>query len=119
LIIGLLIGTLSQATGLASALLMIPSLYYFAALQPLQAIFVALSVVALAALPVSWAYAKRGHYDASFATPALIGGALGGAVGTWALFWLSAQNSVAPLYLFAVVSMFLCAREIARHADAI
>ncbi len=64
------------------------------------------------ALPV-WSYAKRGLIDPIYGNWAVIGGMFGGFLGGLLLARIP-ENGV--LYLFAVVAMFLCGRELARSA---
>jgi uncharacterized membrane protein YfcA len=112
-LVGLLVGILSQLTGIGSSLLMVPGLYYFAGSIPHEAILTTLFSVSLASFPISWGYAKRGFYDATYARPALLGGLLGGGLGGWLVVAFGKLHPTALLCIFAVVSMFLCAREIA------
>ncbi len=113
LLIGILVGIVSQLTGLVSNMMMIPGLYYFGGLKPQEAVVVALVTILIASLPIAWGYSKRGLYDGTYALPALLGGAIGSGVGGWLLVTFANHDPKLLLTLFALFSMFWCARELA------
>jgi uncharacterized protein len=110
-LIGLGVGAVTQATGLAGGTLLIPALTLLAGFRPNHAIALSSLVILLAsALPV-WSYSKKGLVDLTYGNPAAIGGFLGGLGGGLLLMRLPEK---AALILFAVTAMFFCAREVAR-----
>jgi uncharacterized membrane protein YfcA len=110
-LLGFVIGALTLVLGLPSGTLLIPTLYFLAGLKAKEVVMLSLLVVALAsALPV-WSYARRGLSDTLYGNWAVLGGLLGGFAGG---MLLASVPEKAVLYLFSVVAMFLCGRELAR-----
>lgn len=112
LLIGVLVGVASHITGLVSNMIMLPCLYYFGGLKPQEAITVTLCTIMIASLPIAWGYARRGLYDGTYAPPALVGGVIGSGIGGWLLVRLATHDPKILLGIFAVFSMFWCAREL-------
>lgn len=112
-LLGLGVGALTQIFGLPGGLLMVPTLFFLGGFTGWEAIALSLLVIALASILPSWSYARRGLVDTVFGSSAVLGGLIGGFAG--GLLLPSLTDGVA-LALFAVVGMFLCARELARTA---
>ena len=115
LALGGVVGMLTQAMGLASGILLFPALYYLGGFSAHYTVLLSLLVVALASLLPSWSYAQKGLVDTSFGNTALVGGLLGGLAGGWILTRVPEKGI---LYLFAVIAMFLCAKEMSRLSEA-
>lgn len=113
--LGILVGGLTQALGLASGILMVPGLYYLGGFGVREAIGLSLLVVALAGLLPAWSYGKRGLADRVYGDVAIIGGSLGGVVGGLLVGHLPEK---VLLIVFALVAMFLCSRELALLAGS-
>lgn len=111
--LALVCGALTQALALPGGMLIVAALYYFGGLAPGECVTLSLFVVALAALLPASGYAKRGLVDDTYGWPAALGGLLGGAVG--GLVRVHVADPVI-LLAYAVVAMFLLARELARMA---
>jgi len=113
LLIGLGTGALTQFLGLASGVLLVPVLYYLGGYTALQAAAQSLLVVTLASLLPAWTYTRRGLVDPVYGGVTVVGGLLGG-FGGGLLLARAPERLV--LTLFAVIAMFLSARELARLA---
>jgi uncharacterized membrane protein YfcA len=110
-LLGLAVGALTQALGLASGILMVPALIYFGGFTASQSIALSLLVITLASALPAWTYTRQGLADTTYGNAALLGGILGGFGGGLLLAHLPEK---VLLYLFAVIAMFLCGRELAR-----
>ena len=113
LLLGALVGGMTQVLGLSSGVLMVPALYFLGGYTAAQAATLSLLVVVLASLLPAWSYSRRGLVDATYSLPAALGGLFGGLLGGLTLAHLSAKFI---LGLFAVIVMFLSARELSRMA---
>lgn len=111
LLLGLVVGALTQTMGLTSGVLLVPALYYFAGFTANVSVALSLLVVALASILPAWSYAQRGLMDTTYSVPTILGGILGGFLGGLLLAHLPEKG---VLYLFAVIAMFLSGRELAR-----
>lgn len=109
--IGIVIGAMTQFMALASGILLVPALYYLASFSPPQAMLLSLLVVALASILPAFVHAGKGMVEGTYSPWAMAGGAVGGFIGALAL--AKAPDRLL-LYVFAVVAMLLCARELAR-----
>jgi uncharacterized membrane protein YfcA len=109
LFLGVVSGSLTQVLGLASGVILVPSLFYFAGLPMQQAVLVSITVIALAALLPAWSYNRRGLADMQYSGAGMIGGMLCGFVGGALLVGTSTRLL---LILFAIMAMFFSAREI-------
>jgi uncharacterized membrane protein YfcA len=121
-LLGLVTGALSQATGLAGGVLLVPALFFLTGvhengtmrgLTSNEAVALSLLVVFCACLLPSWSYGKRGLCDPTYLNWAVVGGLAGGAFGGWLLAHLL-ERSV--LLAFALLAMFFSGRELARLA---
>lgn len=112
-VLGLAVGALTQVLGLASGTLLVPTLYFLAGFSAKGAVALSLLVVALASALPAWSYTKRGLADLTYGNWAVLGGLVGGFGGG---LLLSVVPERVVLYLFAVVAMLLCGRELARTA---
>lgn len=110
-LIGLTAGALTQATGLAGGVLLIPALVFLAGFHVTHALALSSLVILLASVLPAWSYSRKGLVDLTYGNPAAIAGFLGGLTGGFFLMRLSNKGG---LMLFAVVAMFLCAREVSR-----
>lgn len=108
------LGVLTQALALASGILLVPALYYLGGFAAREAIVISLAVIALAAILPTASYARRKLIDETYGGIAALGGIVGGFAGGLMLARLP-ENLL--LYLFALVGMFLCARELARMSN--
>jgi uncharacterized membrane protein YfcA len=110
-LLGLGVGAVTQATGLAGGTLLVPVLTFLAGFRPNYAIALSSLVILLASALPAWSYNKKGLVDLAYGNPAAIGGFLGGLGGGLLLMRLPEKLA---LILFAVTAMFFCAREVAR-----
>jgi len=109
LLLGFVSGALTQVSGLASGIILVPLLYFAAGLTIQQSILVSLTVVGLAAMLPAWSYHRRGLGDLQYSAAGMIGGIAIGFVGGAILVSISTRLL---LLLFALMSMFFSAREI-------
>jgi hypothetical protein len=109
LLLGLISGALTQILGLASGVILVPSLYYFAGLSIQQSILVSLTVIGLAALLPAWSYSRRGLGDMKYGAAGMVGGIGFGFLGGVVLIGAPAKLL---LMLFGLMAMFFSAREI-------
>ncbi len=109
--IGLVVGILTQGTGLAGGVLMVPALYFLGGFSAFDAVTLSLLVIVLVSWLPAWSYDKKGLVDATYGNYAVAGGLLGGLLGGWLL--LSFQEKFLLIFLGAI-SMFLAARELYR-----
>lgn len=114
-VIGLLVGGAARVTGLVSGSLLVPTLHYFSGFSARESVALSLITVALASVLPAWSYARRGLTEPTYGNPAAIGGLLGGLSGG---FLLAHVPAAAVLCLFALVTMFLSARELSRTAGS-
>ncbi len=108
---GAVIGALSQLTGITTGVLLYPCLHYLFGLTAHDTVITALIVVVLAAILPTWSYGKQGLIDAQYGGTALVGGIIGGII-TFTIIPNISDKYL--LIIFSLLSMFLCAREIAR-----
>lgn len=113
LLLGIASGALSQVSGLASGIILVPGLYFVAGLSAHQSILVSLTVIGLAALLPAWSYSRRGAGDSQYGSAGMVGGIACGFVAG-AILTLMSERLL--LLLFALLAMFLSAREISRLA---
>ncbi|MCS6777228.1 MAG: sulfite exporter TauE/SafE family protein [Chloroherpetonaceae bacterium] len=112
-LIGLATGTLTQAMGLASGILMVPGVYFVSGLSVHHSVALSTYVILLALpLPV-YSYARQGLTASEYSNPAALGGVLGGLTGGYLLGSIPEKG---VLIVFALMAMFFCAREVARIA---
>jgi uncharacterized membrane protein YfcA len=114
---GVAVGILTQLMGLPSGILLVPTAYFFAGYAARQAVLLSLVTVALASILPAWSYGKRGLIDSRYVSVLAVGGVIGGALGGATLI-STAVSDHGVLYLFAVIGMFLCAREIYRLSNS-
>ncbi|HZT41821.1 MAG TPA: sulfite exporter TauE/SafE family protein [Chthonomonadaceae bacterium] len=112
-LIGLGAGVLTQILGLASGVLLVPALYYLGGYSAQQAVAQSLMVVTLASLLPAWTYARRGLVDPVYGNAIILGGVIGGFAGG---MLLAHTPEKIVLSLFALIAMFLSARELSRLA---
>ena len=111
LFLSILIGAVTKVLELPSGVLLIAALYYLTGMDIHTTVELALIVVALASLLPAISYGKSGIVDPTYAFPALLGGLFGGSVGGLLSVSLSEK---AVLFAFALIGMFLTARELAQ-----
>lgn len=109
LVLGIAAGALTQVLGLASGVIMVPSLFYLAGLTIQQSILVSLTVIGLAAILPAWSYMRRGLGDAQYGAAGMIGGIAIGFIGGILLAGIPGKLL---LMLFGLMAMFYSAREI-------
>lgn len=115
-----IVGAATQILSLPSGMLMVPVLYFFGGFTPSEAVSLSLFVVACASFPPSLGYIRNGIADGGYAVPMLAAAVLGGVLGG---LLLPVVRSVDPnseqiaykalVISSAVISMFLCARQLA------
>jgi uncharacterized membrane protein YfcA len=111
LILGTAVGILTQVTGLAGGVIMVPALYFLGGFNAFDSIALSLFVVALVSLLPAWSYSKQGIADTTYGNYAVIGGLIGGLLGGIALMRFQEKFL---LIFFGAVAMFLSARELYR-----
>jgi uncharacterized membrane protein YfcA len=111
--IGILAGALTQALALPGGMLLVAAVHFLSGFRPQEAVAFSLLVVLLASFLPAWSYARRGLADSTYGFPAAVGGVIGGLLGGLLLPRIPDKW---VMYFFAVVAMFLCARELARLA---
>ena len=98
---------------MSMAVFVVPSLVFFGELTPSQAVVTSLVVIAVASLLPALSHATQGRVDKGPGLAMIVGGALGGLAGGYALgHWLT--NSPLSLIAFGLVAMFLSAYAIQR-----
>ncbi len=110
---GIIVGALTQLLGLVSGALMVPSLYFCCGFGAHSAVILSLLVILLASVLPAWSYARKGLIVPRYGNAAVIGGIIGGCLGGMIL--VHAEDRVL-MFLFAGVTMFFPARELARMA---
>lgn len=109
--IGLAVGVLTQVTGLAGGVLMVPALYFLGGLNAYDSVMLSMLVTALVSLLPAWSYVRQGLADPAYGNYAVIGGLIGGVIGGLSLMRFQERF---VLMFFAVIAMFLSARELYR-----
>jgi uncharacterized protein len=112
-LIGVFTGAASQLFQVASGILLVPAIIYFAARPVGEAIGTSLLVVAVASVLPTLTYSAKQSIDQRTGPWMTVGGALGGLAGGLMLARLFVGGPV-PFVLFAVVAMFLSAWAIWR-----
>lgn len=115
-VLGVISGGLTQALALPGGLLLVPGLHFLSGFKPVEAIVLSLAVVLFASLLPAWSYAKKGLWDETYGFASLLGGMIGGLCGGALMVKIGIASDKWLIYIFAVISMFLCARELARLA---
>lgn len=110
---GLVAGGLTQALGLASGVLVVPTLYYFGGCDFRQSVLLSLIVIGIAALLPAWSYGRRGLVDTRYGIVSIVGALVGGMGAGYLLPGIAERVQI---LLFALFAMFFSAREIARLA---
>lgn len=125
LLLGLVVGAITQAARLVGGALLVPALYFLTAIPDVaaasrlrsltasDAVIESLIVVFLASLLPAWGYSQRKLVDPTYVFAAVAGGILGGLLGGW-LDTILLERTI--LVIFGLVAMFFSAREIARLA---
>jgi uncharacterized membrane protein YfcA len=106
-------GAAARLLSLTSGLLLVPALYYLCAFPLASAVLMSLSVAVIAAIPPILRYYSEGEMDREYMRWLVVGAGIGGVAGGYVLVTAPARPL---LLLFGVVTMFLCARELARTA---
>lgn len=116
--LGLAAGAISHATKIPSGVPLIPGLYYFIGLKAIPAIATAHAIVWLASSIPAWAAARTQNSEPTYARPITLAGCLSGFAGGRLLIHYQSNEARWALLAFAVVGMFLCARELSMQSAA-
>ena len=108
LMLGGLIGAVSNVLQVANGILLVPALVYLLGVEPPKAIAISLAVIAMASFLPALSYASRGAVDRSVGTWMTIAGLAGGLAAGLLLGRLGFSSPLPPI-AFSLVAMFLCA----------